>query len=109
MCVILCIIQNVELYPDGPAGLDNISGYYSNANFVLENRGLSMAVSYNKLWNLVRQNKMKKGELARAAEISSYWMSKLNKDEPVQMDVMLRLCKVFHCDIGDLMEVIEEE
>ena len=74
-----------------------------------ENRGLSMAVSYNKLWNLVRQNKMKKGELARAAEISSYWMSKLNKDQPVQMEVMLRLCKVFHCDIGDLMEVIEEE
>lgn len=30
-----------------------------------------MAVSYNKLWNLVRQNKMKKGELVRAAEISS--------------------------------------
>ena len=68
-----------------------------------------MAVSYNKLWNLVRQNKMKKGDLARAAEISNYWMPKLNHDEPVQMEVMLRLCKVFHCDIGDLMEVIEEE
>ena len=67
-----------------------------------------MAVSYNKLWNLVRQNKMKKGDLARAAEIINYWMSKLNHDEPVQMEVMLRLCKVFHCDIGDLMEVIEE-
>jgi DNA-binding Xre family transcriptional regulator len=25
------------------------------------------------------------------------------------MNVMLRLCKVFHCDIGDLMEVIEED
>lgn len=107
-CVILCIIQNVELYPDGPAGLDDISGYYSNANYVFKEQGVVMAVSYNKLWNLVRQNKMKKGDLARAAEISSYWMSKLNKDEPVQMEVMLRLCKVFHCDIGDLMEVIEE-
>ena len=108
-CVILCIIQNVELYPGGPAGLYDISNFYSNANFVFREQGLSMAVSYNKLWNLVRQNKMKKGDLARAAEISSYWMSKLNKDQPVQMEVMLRLCKVFHCDIGDLMEVIEEE
>ena len=68
-----------------------------------------MTVSYNKLWNLVRKNKMKKGDLAKAAEISGYAMSKLNKDEPVQMEVMLRLCKVFHCDIGDLMEVIEED
>ena len=68
-----------------------------------------MAISYNKLWNLVRQNKMKKGELAKAAGISDYMMSKLNKDEPVQMEIMIRLCKVFQCDIGDLMEVIEEE
>ena len=67
-----------------------------------------MAVSYNKLWNLVRQNKMKKVDLARAAEISEYTMKKLNRDEPVQLEVLLRLCKVFHCDIGDLMEVVEE-
>ena len=68
-----------------------------------------MAVSYYKLWKLVRQNKMKKGDLARAAEISKYTMQRLNHDEPVQMEVMLRLCKVFHCDIGDLMEVIEND
>ena len=67
-----------------------------------------MAVSYNKLWNLVRQNTMNKGDLAKAAQITSRSMSKLNHDEPVQMEVMIRLCKVFHCDIGDLMEVIEE-
>ena len=67
-----------------------------------------MAVSYNKLWNLVRQNKMKKVDLARAAEISEYTMKKLNRDEPVQLEVLLRVCIVFHCDIGDLMEVIEE-
>ena len=68
-----------------------------------------MAISYNKLWNLVGQNKMKKGELAKAAGISDHMMSKLNKDEPVQMEIMIRMCKVFHCDIGDLMEVIGEE
>ena len=68
-----------------------------------------MAVSYNKLWNLVRQNKMKKGDLARAAEISGYAMQRLNRDEPVQMEVMMRLCKVFHCDIGDIMEFVPSE
>ena len=43
-----------------------------------------MAVSYNKLWNLVKQNKMKKGDLAKAAEISGYAMHRLNHNEPVQ-------------------------
>ena len=41
--------------------------------------------------------------------ISSYTMAKLNKDLPVSMATMMNLCKVFHCDIGDLVEIIEED
>ena len=68
-----------------------------------------MKVSYDKLWQLMIANQMKKKELAKAAEISSYAMARLNHNLPVSMDVMINLCKVFHCDIGDLMEVIEVE
>jgi DNA-binding Xre family transcriptional regulator len=67
-----------------------------------------MKISYDKLWKKVKANKMKKRELAEAAEISTYTMTKLNQDRVVSMDVMIRLCKIFHCDIGDLMEVIED-
>lgn len=68
-----------------------------------------MTVSYDKLWKLLKLNKMKKSDLAMAAELSSYTMTKLNNDRLVSMDVMLRLCKIFHCDIGDIMEVIEDD
>ena len=64
-----------------------------------------MKVRYDKLWRRMKDNEMKKSDLAKAAEISSYTMTKLNKDQPINMEVMLDLCKVFHCDIGDLMEV----
>ena len=67
-----------------------------------------MKVRYDKLWRRMKDNEMKKSDLAKAAEISSYTMTKLNKDQPINMEVMLNLCKVFHCDIGYLMEVIEE-
>ena len=67
-----------------------------------------MKVRYDKLWRRMKDNEMKKSDLAKAAEIRSYTMTKLNKDQPINMEVMLNLCKVFHCDIGDLMEVIEE-
>ena len=67
-----------------------------------------MNISYDKLWKLMKHNKMKKSELAEAAGLSSYVMTKLNNDRPVSMEVMLRLCKIFHCDIGDVMEVIED-
>lgn len=56
----------------------------------------------------MKDNQMKKSELAKAAEISSYAMTKLNHDRPVSMEIMINLRKVFHCDIGDLMEVIED-
>ena len=68
-----------------------------------------MTVRYDKLWAVMKDNKMKKCDLVKAAELSQYTMTKLNQDRVVSMDVMLRLCKVFHCDIGDLMEVIEDD
>lgn len=67
-----------------------------------------MRVSYDKLWRGMKNNKMKKSELAAAAEISDYAMTKLNKEEPVSLEIIMRLCKVFHCDIGDLVEIIED-
>ena len=68
-----------------------------------------MRISYDRLWQLMNANKMKKSDLARDADISSYSMRKLNNNKSVDIQVMVNLCKVFHCDIGDLMEVIEED
>ena len=67
-----------------------------------------MKISYEKLWKLVIDNKMKRQDLARAAEISANTETKLGKNEAVSLDVHMRICKVFHCDIGDIMEIIED-
>ena len=67
-----------------------------------------MRISYDKLWYLMKKNKMKKSELAAAAEISGYTMTKMNKDEPVSLEIIMKICKVFHCNIGDVVEMIED-
>ena len=67
-----------------------------------------MKLIYYNLCSLIMTNKMNKSDLAKAAEISQSTLTKLNQDRVVSMDVMLRLCKIFHCDIGDIMEVIED-
>lgn len=67
-----------------------------------------MKISYDKLWKLVIENKMKRQDLAKAAEISANTVTKLGKNEPVSLEVLMRICKVFHCDIGDIVEVIED-
>ena len=68
-----------------------------------------MQISYNKLQKLMIDNKMKRADLLRAAEISSNTMTKLNKNEPVSLEVLMKICKVFHCDIGDICEVILDD
>ena len=68
-----------------------------------------MRISYNKLQKLMIDNQMKLQELMRAAELSSSVATKLNKNETVSLEVLMKLCQVFHCDIGDICEVILEE
>ncbi len=67
-----------------------------------------MRISYDKLWDLMKQNRLNKGELAVAAEISGYTMGKLHRDEPVSLDVIMKLCKIFHCGVESIVEIIED-
>lgn len=68
-----------------------------------------MAVSYNKLWKLLIDNKMNKGDLGKAVKLSPNTVAKLGKDEMVSLDIVMRICKVLHCDIGDIMEIVPDE
>ena len=65
-----------------------------------------MRISYNKLQKLMIDNHMKRKDLMAGADISPYSATKINKDEPVSLEVLMRVCKVFQCDIGDICEVI---
>lgn len=67
-----------------------------------------MHVSYDKLWKLLIDKKMKKYQLREIAHISSNSMAKLGKDEQVSMDVLMKICKALECDIGDIAEFINE-
>ncbi len=67
-----------------------------------------MAVSYNKLWKLLIDKNMKKMQLKEVAGIGSTTLSKLSKSQPVSMEVMMKLCSVLECNIGDIMDVVEK-
>lgn len=68
-----------------------------------------MAISYNKLWKLLIDNRMTKTDLKKATGTSSYTITKLGHDKPVSLDFLVKVCQVFHCDIGDIMEVVLED
>ena len=47
-----------------------------------------MAVQYNKLWKLLIDRKMSKGELGKLAGISPNTMTKLRRDEIVALPIL---------------------
>ena len=53
-----------------------------------------MRVSYKRLWKLLIDHNMKKSELRDAAGIGQATLTKLNKDETVSMDVLIKICTV---------------
>ena len=63
-------------------------------------------VSYDKLWKLLIDKKMKRTDLKDAAGISSSSLAKLGKDENVSMDVLKKICRALDCNIGDIMDIM---
>ena len=64
-----------------------------------------MAVSYKKLWKLLIDKNMKKGDLCRAADISSASVTKMGKDGYVSIEIMDKICLALDCNIEDVMEI----
>ena len=68
-----------------------------------------MAVSYKKLWKLLIDKDMKKKDLRMATGITTTALAKLGRNENVNTEVLLKICAVLDCDIGDIMEIVKEE
>ncbi|MGI6728373.1 MAG: helix-turn-helix domain-containing protein [Anaerovoracaceae bacterium] len=68
-----------------------------------------MAVSYKKLWKLLIDKDMKKKDLRLATGMSTTSLAKLGKNEHVSTEILVKICKALECDIGDIMEVTDDE
>ncbi len=68
-----------------------------------------MKMSYNKLWKLLIDKKMKKSDLRKNAKISSSTLAKLTNDENVTTEVLVKICNELKCDVCDIMEFVPGE
>lgn len=68
-----------------------------------------MAISYNKLWKLLIDKGMKKKDLRIASGISTNALAKLGKNERVTTDVIDKICCTLSCDVGEIMEIVDDE
>lgn len=67
-----------------------------------------MKYSYNGLWKLLIDKRMKKIELQERLGLSPTTIAKMGKGKSVSLDVLYRICMELNADIGDLISIERE-
>lgn len=66
-----------------------------------------MKISYKKLFVLIVERNMTNAQVRKTAKLSTSTFDKLKKNKLVSLDVLIRIATVLHCQVGDLIEIIE--
>ena len=67
-----------------------------------------MAWSYNGLWKLLIDKRLKKTDLVTLAGLNSKTLARLGKEETVSMEALGRLCTALDCRIEDIVEFVPD-
>ena len=65
-----------------------------------------MTISYNRLWKLLIDRKMKKKDLVETAGVSWSTITKMGRDEHVSTDILVKICAALECEINEVMEIV---
>ncbi len=67
-----------------------------------------MKISYNNLWKLMIDKGLNKSELREITGIGTNTLAKLSKNQPVSMEVLMKVCEKLDCDLTDVCKFIKE-
>ena len=68
-----------------------------------------MAISYNKLFELMAKKGIKKVDLRTKYGLNPKTVDSLVKGRSVTVDTLVVLCKILDCQPGDLVEYVPDE
>jgi len=60
---------------------------------------------YKKLWKLLIEREMTKGELRKLANVSQNTMAKLSKNQNVTAETLAKICSALDCDLNDIADI----
>ena len=65
----------------------------------------NVIISYNKLWKILIDKRMTKGDLRELTGVSAASIAKLSKGANITTDVLVKICTALDCDITEIMEL----
>jgi putative transcriptional regulator len=71
--------------------------------------GTPMHISYQPLWNTLKERGMRKEDLRLAAGLTTNMIANMGKGKHISMETLLRICKALNCGILDVIELQQDE
>jgi DNA-binding Xre family transcriptional regulator len=68
-----------------------------------------MKISYGKLFKILVDRQIQKGDLCKMANIAPSTLSKLTKGESVNTTILSKICNALKVDVGDIMEMLPDK
>ena len=68
-----------------------------------------MNISYQPLWNTLKERGMRKEDLRLAAGLTTNMIANMGKGEHISMKTLLRFCEALNCEITDVIELVSDE
>lgn len=68
-----------------------------------------MIYNYNKLWKLLIDKKMRRKDLMKLTNITSTTIAKMGKCQPVNLEIIGRICKALKCNVGDVLDIEDRD
>lgn len=66
-------------------------------------------ITYDKLRHLLVDRKIKLSVLCKTLNISRPTKSKIDNDEIVNLEILIRICTYLECDIGDIVSIKKDQ
>jgi DNA-binding Xre family transcriptional regulator len=84
-----------------------LKGIVSHNQSEIKRRMPSMIV-YDKLWVLLKEKNITQYKLNNMG-ISHSTLTRLKRNQVVNTDTISKLCSILQCDVGDIMEYVEDK
>lgn len=66
-------------------------------------------ISYDRLWKLLIDRKLKKKGLQELTHLSPSVITKMGRNESVHLDTIVKICVALQCDISDVVTLCNKE
>ena len=68
-----------------------------------------MHISYQPLWDTLKERGMRKEDLRLAAGLTTNMIANMGKGKNISMDTLARICETLNCEITDVIELEQDD